>query len=224
MRSLGCAVSVALISSIAAADTDSGRMPASEVGLSCTEVLDRLGVEYEPARRRNIAQGVAIGGDLGGVTFRSYGGKPLVIDCSLAVSLALSAPFFAVHGITTVTYSSAYDRRRIRGTRRLSRHSFGLAIDIHTFAGDELEAVTVRDDYEQGLGDNIDCVGQPLTEGGRILRQVTCQLARSELYRIVLDPDYDADHYNHFHLEALPWDERVDQDVMVERLARRSRR
>ena len=45
-----------------------------------------------------------------------------------------------------------------------------------------------------------------------MLRAVDCQVSRSGLFRIVLTPDYDGDHYNHFHLEALPWRERSDRD------------
>lgn len=185
----------------------------------CRAVLDGLGVGYQPARRRGIADGVSIRDPIAGVTYHTYKkGRPLVIDCSLAVSLALAAPYFAAQGITQVHYSSAHDRRFIRGTRRLSRHSFGLAIDVNELAGASVGRLAVRDDYEQGLGDNVDCVGRPLTSGGLILRRLACQLARSELFRIVLDPDYDADHYNHFHLEALRWEDRTDHDLLVERL------
>jgi hypothetical protein len=70
----------------------------------------------------------------------------------------------------------------------------------------------VRADYEQGLGDRWDCAGGALTEAGAILRALVCQLVGSGLFRVVLTPDFDADHYNHFHLEARPWRERADRD------------
>ena len=73
------------------------------------------------------------------------------------------------------------------------------------------------DDYEQGLGDEIDCVGRPMTEEALILRTVSCQLRRSGLFRLILDPDYDDAHANHFHIEARPWRDRQD-------VATRSRR
>jgi hypothetical protein len=112
-----------------------------------------------------------------------------------------------------VHYSSAYQERTIRGTNRPSRHSFGLAIDLHTvvLVGGERFAA-IKDDYEQGLGDDWDCVGEPLTELGATLRAIDCHLTRSGLFRILLSPDYDGDHYNHFHLEALSWSERSDRD------------
>ena len=186
--------------------------PAS--GASCLRALDALGVSYRKARRRGIDVAVEVRGRLGGVEYRSYGGKdPLVIDCSLAFSLARAGELLRAHGVDRVSYSSAYQRRNIRGTSRPSRHSFGLAIDVHSFvlAGGE-KVAAVKLDYEQGLGDDADCMGDPLTELGALLRAVDCQVSRSGLFRIVLTPDYDGDHYNHFHLEALPWRERGDRD------------
>jgi hypothetical protein len=177
---------------------------------SCESELRRLGVEFERVKRRGIETGVLVKGGLGGVEYRQFRKQPLVIDCSLAYSLAVAGRFFAEHGIDRVTFSSAYQQRNVRGTRRPSRHSFGLAIDVHSFSGPELERITVVDDYEQGLGDEVDCIGDPLTDAGRLLRTLSCQFVRSGLFRIVLDPDYDADHYNHFHLEVLPWSQRDD--------------
>lgn len=202
------AVALAAVGGSSAAET--AEPIGSESRPSCLEALDALGVRYQRVRRRGIRTGVEVSGTIGGVEFRAYKkGVPLVVDCSLVYSLAMSAPYFLRHGIRVVRYSSAYDRRNIRGTNRPSRHSFGLAIDVHTLSTSD-HTYTVKNDYEQGLGDNVDCIGEPLTEAGRILRAVDCQLTRSELFRIVLTPDYDADHYNHFHLEALPWSDRSD--------------
>ncbi len=189
---------------------------------TCRQTLTALGVSFAAGHGNGIADAVKITGTIGRVSYRGYGKqKSLTVDCSLAVSLAIAAPYFAAQGVTSVRYSSAYQRRFIRGTKRLSRHSFGLAIDIHTFSGKTVGNLTIRDDYEQGLGDNVDCIGDPLTEGGLVLRRLWCQLQRSELFRIVLDPDFDADHYNHLHVEALPWAERLDLALIAERLNRR---
>ena len=194
------------------AETEGAPEPAS--GAACLRALDALGVAYKKVRRRGIDVAVEVRGRLGGVEYRSYGGKePLVIDCSLAFSLARAGELLRAHDIDRVNYSSAFQRRNIRGTNRPSRHSFGLAIDVHTFVlrgGERMAAV--KFDYEQGLGEDADCMGDPLTELGAMLRAVDCQVSRSGLFRIVLTPDYDGDHYNHFHLEALPWRERSDRD------------
>jgi len=177
---------------------------------SCLRALRDLGVSYRRVKRRGLSIGVRIRGPLGGVTYHSYDKKPLDIDCSLAVSLAAAGRYLTSHGIDSATYSSAYQIRNIRGTHRRSQHSYGLAIDVHTWSGEAIGALSVREDYEQGLGDEIDCIGQPMTQAGAVLRAVSCQLERSGLFRMILNPDYDAGHYNHFHIEARPWRDRQD--------------
>jgi hypothetical protein len=197
---------------LAVAPASGGAEPAADAS-SCLAALDELGVAYKKVKRRGIAAGVEVRGPLGGIEYRPYSKAPLVLDCSLVFSLARAGQFLRAHGIERVHYSSAYQQRSIRGTNRPSRHSFGLAIDVHTvvLAGGERVAA-IKDDYEQGLGDDWDCVGEPLTELGAMLRAVDCHLTQSGLFRILLGPDYDGDHYNHFHLEALPWTERSDRD------------
>ena len=175
---------------------------------SCLRALSKAGVRYQRVDRVGVKIGVTITDNkLGGVEYVGYEQGKLVIDCSLAVSLAKNGLFLRRLGIEKITYSSAYQRRNIRGTNRPSRHSYGLAIDLHTFHVEGLGSLRIRDDYEQGLGTIEDCVGQPLTEQGALLRTIDCELAESGDFRIILSPDYDAHHYNHFHVEVLPWDE-----------------
>jgi hypothetical protein len=174
---------------------------------SCTAELERRGVAWKPVKRAGIVRGVEITGALGGVQLTSH--QPLVIDCSLAVSLDEAGRYLRDLGIEQATFSSAYARRNVRGTGRPSKHSFGLAIDVHTFAGAQLGTLRVDRDYEQGLGDDVDCVGRPLTQGGAVMKILQCQLARSGLFHLVLSPDYDDAHHDHFHLEVKPWAERT---------------
>ena len=175
----------------------------------CHRALLAEGVHFKRAAGNGLQIGVSItDSKLGGVTYQGYKSGALIIDCSLAVSLARTGPYIRSLGISKVTYSSAYQRRNIRGTNRPSRHSFGLAIDIHTFHLDGGGAYRMRDDYEQGLGTIANCVGTPLTAGGALLRTLDCEMSQSGEYRIILSPDYDAHHYNHFHVEAMPWEDR----------------
>src|SRR4029079_6129654 len=139
--------------------------PEAASAATCLHALDSLGVQYKKAKRRGIDIGVEVKGPLGGIEYHSYDGKqPLVIDCCLAFPRARAGELLRARGIERVTSSSASQRRNIRGTSRPSRHSYGLAIDVHTFfmgGGERVAAVNL--DYEQGLGDDGDCMGDPLT-------------------------------------------------------------
>jgi len=178
---------------------------------TCTAELDARKVSWKRVSRPGIANAVEVTGPLGGVTLSSAD-QPLVIDCSLAVSLDEAGRYLRALGLDKATFSSAYARRNVRGTDRPSKHSFGLAIDVHTFTSSDPQLGTLRvdRDYEQGLGDEVDCLGRPLTQGGATLKILQCQLVRSGLFHLVLSPDYDADHRDHFHLEVKPWTERTE--------------
>lgn len=174
----------------------------------CHDELAARGVSWKPARRPGIADAVEIRGPLGGVAWTPPGREPLVIDCSLAVSLAEAGRMFRAVGIVEARWSSGYSVRNVRGTDHRSKHSFGLAVDLPRLVGPDVGALAVAADFEPGLGDAVDCVGQPMTQGGAVLKVLQCQLVRSGLFYLVLSPDYDDAHHDHFHLEARPWSQR----------------
>ncbi len=176
----------------------------------CTAELDARKVHWKRARRPGIANAVEVTGPLGGVTLTSSD-QPLVIDCSLAVSLDEAGRYLRGLGLDRAAFSSAFAQRNVRNTNQPSKHSYGLAIDLHTFTSSDRDTGTLRvdRDYEQGLGDEVDCVGRPQTTAGATLKILQCQLVRSGLFYLVLSPDYDSDHRDHFHLEVKPWPERT---------------
>ena len=203
--SLVLAVGLATAGTLAAADAVAD--PRAPLG-ACPAELDARHVAWKRASRPGIAIAVELTGPIGGIELTSAD-QSLVIDCSLAVSLDEAGHYLRALGISHATFSSAYSRRNVRGTNRPSKHSYGLAIDVHTFSGPDLGTVRVDRDYEQGLGDEVDCVGAPLTQGGAVLKILQCQLVRSGLFHLVLSPDYDDAHHDHFHLEVKPWSERT---------------
>lgn len=183
-------------------------MAPSASPATCHEALHQRGVTFQVTSKPGVADAVRITGPLGGVTY--IGGAPLDIDCALAVALHDAGPFWVNQGLSEAHFSSAYSRRYVRGTTRWSKHSFGLAIDVHWWKG-LAGKVRVDEDFEQGLGDTMDCIGQPATVAGAILKTAHCQLTRSGWFALVLTPDYDDAHHDHFHLEVKPWSETSSQ-------------
>ena len=168
----------------------------------CYDELDARGVKYHRIKQKGIELAVEIDGPLGGVTYHASD-RALWLDCSLAVSRDEAGPYMTALGITDAHFSSSFSKRNVRGTHKPSKHSYALAIDIHSF-GD----MKVADDFEQGLGDALDCIGAAMTEAGQTLSTLRCQLVHSGLFRLVLTPDYDDAHHNHYHLEARRWSDR----------------
>ena len=193
---------------VTAALADTGTATTQTTAKSCLAELDTRRIAYKTVTRKGIANAIEVTSALGGITYATDGAG-LILDCSLAVSLDEAGGYFTALGFTQAYFSGAYSRRNVRGTNRPSKHSFGLAIDVHRFTGAQLGTVRVDRDFEQGLGDQMDCIGAPLTEAGAALKIAQCQLVNSGLFSLVLSPDYDDAHYDHFHLEVLPWDKRA---------------
>jgi hypothetical protein len=140
-------------------------------------------------------------------------GRPPEMDCQLAVALVEARPIFRQAGITQLDYSAAYDYRNRRHSNRLSMHAAGLAIDVHVFHGDDRAYVVARHFQRRRsawLAPEVrpgwfnDCVGHPRTAGARTLRQLACRMRLDEDFRIILTPDDNRDHHDHFHIEARP--------------------
>lgn len=179
----------------------------------CYDALDKLKIAYTAlSAPTDVAMPVEVDGPLGGVTFVAAADpqRPLVVDCSLVYSLAVAGAMLADEGVATAIFGDAYHHRVVKGTSRLSKHSFGLALDVHRFTDAAGRTLSVGADYEKGLGRGRDCLGRPDGDKARRLRLLWCRLERSELFKLVLDPDFDEDHRDHFHLQALPWAERDD--------------
>jgi hypothetical protein len=148
-------------------------------------------------------------------------GRPPEMDCQLAVALVDARPIFQRLGVTQLDYSAAYDYRNRRHSSQLSMHAAGLAIDVHVFHGNDREYVVARN-FQRHRSAWLasrqrprwfdDCVGHPRRPGARTLRSLACQLRVDDDFRVILTPDDNRDHHDHFHLEAYP-------DV-AERLAR----
>ena len=161
---------------------------------------------------------------------RATGLATPLMDCELARALLDAAPAFRTLGIRELIFSGTYQYRTRHRSTKLSEHAHGLAIDVHAFAvdagavgeigvaagvgagaggGAEPVLVDVQHDFEAQVGvwavtDPDSCVGHPRTGKGRLLRTLACRLRASSIFREVITPDDNADHYNHFHLEAFP--------------------
>src|SRR5271169_3277505 len=80
----------------------------------CLAELDARHIAWKHASRPGIAIAVELTGAIGGIELTSDD-QPLVIDCSLAVSLDEAGRYLRGLGLTKATFSSAYSRRNVRG-------------------------------------------------------------------------------------------------------------
>jgi len=187
----------------------------------CLEGLRERQIAFVEWPTKGIRTPVRILGSIGVVRLRSHdprlAGKPALMDCELARALFETGPAFRAIGVRELLYSGAYQYRTRHGSTRLSEHAHGMAIDVHAFVLDTAASesgggtvVEVSRDFEPRVGkwavlpDAAECVGHPRTDVGRMLRTLACRLRASSVLREVITPDDNADHHDHFHLEAYP--------------------
>ncbi len=181
---------------------------------ACLHVLRKAGVAFVPAESTpGIRTPVVIRGAIDGVRLIPRGRREALMDCALARGLLEAAPVFRGFGIDGLEYSAAYDYRPRRGTDKLSAHANGLAIDVHVLR-DGSRRYDVARAFETGTGEwrqlragpgaLAACIGSPRTEPGRLLRGLACRLKLHTSFRILVTPDDNADHRDHFHLEVYP--------------------
>ena len=107
---------------------------------------------------------------------------PITVSCDFGIKLQ---NFFEKLQTKKVEHIGALNCRQVRGSRILSEHAFGNAIDLTDF-----DSANVTRDWNKD------------SEEGKILRNAK-NLA-CEIFSNVLSPDSDSKHANHIHLDAGP--------------------
>jgi hypothetical protein len=179
------------------ADLPDAKMPAGEV--ACRSRLTALGVEFEEHKAEsNPDIGCSIPYPL---VLKSLGksiaiGPTTELNCPMAeaaarfaadvIQPAAKAEFGA--DLKSINQASAFVCRPRHGTRKLSEHAFGNALDIASF--------TLSD------GRKIEVGPTPPEKDGKFLNAV--RKAACGPFKTVLGPGADPDHSLHFHLDLEP--------------------
>jgi hypothetical protein len=140
---------------------------------------------------KGVENPVEIRGDLGGVQFWANDGRPLQMDCRLAIALDDMGRVMKSLNVTRIRYSGSYVYRTTR-TGRLSHHALGLAIDLHDFEMDS-HLLSVKSDFRKNAG----CKNP---EPG--LNFLACQMREQVRFEEFLTPDFNADHRDHLHISV----------------------
>jgi hypothetical protein len=99
--------------------------------------------------------------------------------------------------VTDVVHFGSYGCRLIAGSAMLSEHGRGRAFDIAGVRVADGRTYMVLDHWERNQP-------SPATDAGRFLRQLVTTLFESGTFNVVLTPDFNADHHDHFHLDLTP--------------------
>ncbi len=148
-----------------------------------------------------------------------------VMDCRLVVALVAVAREAKRGGFSRVLFYSTYrplkpppekceegragaacrkaKRRYEKALAGPSQHRRALAIDIRAFERPDGTMADVLEDYERHDG-KPPCEDEPETEEGRFLKDLACALHGQKAFNVILTPNANEAHHNHFHFDITP--------------------
>ena len=174
--------------------------------LACAAALRATTIAFAPVPDRADAAGCGWREAVRVTALPARVGTPFVVACPAAVSLALwerhnvQPAALAVFGqrVVAIEHFGSYACRDIGGGRsgesseRRSEHATANAIDVAGFVLADGTTVEVARDWHRGSAD----------PRGRFLRAV--HDGGCAVWSVVLGPDYNAAHRDHFHLDRGP--------------------
>jgi hypothetical protein len=123
--------------------------------------------------------------------------SPMLVSCDLALALHALGTLLQSKDAVEVAHIGTYNCRVISGTDTLSQHAFGYAIDLGGFTLDGGQYLSVFEDWEDGVAD-------PVTFEGQWLKDLTDKRHDQGIFNIILTPEYNAAHDDHFHVDLTP--------------------
>lgn len=175
---------------------------ACEAELATRKILhDRVG------EARGVVAPLRLRGPLSGVTYRSV--LPAakretatieIYDCRLVLALDDFAKILGRHDIVEVVHLSVYrpvgSKVKLTGPGR--RHTGALAIDAAIFKTKDGRSLSVEKDFHGRIGAKP-CPPPPKASE---LRTIACEAHDARLFNVLLTPNYNWPHRNHFHMEV----------------------
>ena len=184
---------------------------------ACPDRLTRLGVGYSfGPPMLGVSAPVTVRLPLNGVSYFRPGSPEseasLFVDCSLALALHAMADTLRARAITAVVYLGVYEYRCIGGTDpcELSQHAHATAIDLHEFRSADGQTYNVETDWTINLDPGTTCSAAAFGAKDALLHELACAWAATRLFNIILTPNFNAEHRNHFHLDLTPGANHID--------------
>lgn len=178
----------------------------------CHAWLDLYGLEYTLGpNNQGVADPVTVTVPINGMSYRSGSSSTprttFFMDCSLALSLARAAPELRRRDIIEVADYGVYNYRCIGGgtppdcPNGISQHAYAKGIDIAGLTSSTGTYYSVNDDWVIDPAGESTCEAETEGDKDTFLHEVICELKRRGTWNIVLTPNYNDAHRNHFHVD-----------------------
>ena len=184
-------------------------------GAACEQQLKKRGIPYSKVTTAlGVDRPVRLTGKLHGVDFHGLGAKSQlatsvyeIVDCRLVLALDDFAAILEKHDVIEAIHMSIYRPAKAKkpGQKPHSQHEGALAIDLGTLVKSDGTKLSVLDDFHGAIGVKKTCGPgsgpSPATKPALELRALLCEASDQQLFNVMLTPNYNKPHQNHFHLE-----------------------
>jgi hypothetical protein len=181
----------------------------------CEAELTARTIPFMRDAAKGVLAPVRLTGPLHGVTYRRNGARDGdeatiwdISDCRLVLALDDFAQILAAHDIVEVRHYSMYRRapKSWPDDKIGTRHTGGLALDAATFIKSDGSELDVLDDFAGKRHRKVCGKDAPKgkTPAARELREIVCAALDVGMFSVILTPNFNRAHRNHFHLEVTP--------------------
>ncbi len=185
----------------AALDHDACKLELKKRSIAFTPADPAVGVDF-PIRLAGKLHGVDVHGQE--PPLKRATSVYEILDCRLALALDDFTAQLEKHTVVEVVHFSMY-RPPPKGATKFQRHDAALAIDLGYLVKKDGTKLRVLEDWHGGIGQRTCGAGagpSPATKEAVELRKILCDAADAQLFQVMLTPNYNAPHANHFHLEV----------------------
>lgn len=193
-----------------------GKAPATRYGKmsghACLrEVAKRKLPVVAAGETRGVPIPVRITGELHGV--RVHSGLPRsqwttspyeIVDCRLALAIDDFTALLAKHDVVEVVHMSAYrpPSKKWPAGKPGKRHGAAMALDAAVFVKRDGQKLSVEKSFK-GRRHTAPCsVSAKASADTKELRSIFCEAREEGLFHVMLTPNFNWAHRNHFHLEV----------------------
>jgi hypothetical protein len=180
---------------------------------SCYALLKKRGIAFTKVEAaRGVETPIRLTGKMHGVDF--HGGEPAaeratspteIVDCRLALALYDFSAILEQQGVVESVHWSIY-RAPPAGAdpKKAVDHPAALAMDLGAFIEIDGSRTGIAEDWHGEIGGQTCGKGltlSPSTKRSWRLRAILCFTAKAKIFNLILTPNFNAAHHDHFHLE-----------------------